>query len=357
MSARDRKAWIPLLLMTTSLPMLAAERIIFDTDSGPFNDDGAALVLLLANVPHPAVSALTIVTGNVWAPQGAEYMLHTLDLMHRPDIPVYVGAHRPLMQTAERAVYAEKHFGPIAFQGAFAEKYPAAHADLRPPYGGRFSDHRAESQSAVEHLIDATEKDPGNITILALGPMTNLAMALRLRPDIAGKIKRLVFMGGNVHVPGNASAAAEFNFWFDPEAARIVLRSAIPRKVMFGLDICNRAVLTRRLFDEIIAVDTPVTGIYKQDYGRRYPGFLTNPNAVCYLWDELAAVYLFDPSFVTKTEERHLDVTTEFGPKYGATVDLDRRMAPAATPVEVMLDLDFAKFAQVYVSSFQRAGR
>src|ERR1039458_6618136 len=128
-------------------------------------------------------------------------------------------------------------------------------------------------------LAATVEQNPGQITILALGPMTNVAMLLRLHPDLEGKIKRIVFMGGNVHVPGNASAAAEFNFWFDPEAAQAVLRSRILEKVMFPLDICNRAVLTKARFDEIIAAKTPVTERYKEDYGLRYPGFAKNPNA------------------------------------------------------------------------------
>jgi inosine-uridine nucleoside N-ribohydrolase len=191
---------------------------------------------------------------------------------------------------------------------------------------------------------------PGHITILALGPMTNVAMLLRLHPDLETKIKSIVFMGGNLHVPGNASAAAEFNFWFDPEAAQIVLRSRIPEKVMFPLDICNRAVLNNARFAEIIAAKTPLTERYKEDYGMRYPGFLKNPNATGFLWDELAAAWLLDTGFVTKSETSWLDIDTRFGKTYGATVPLDRKLAPDATPVKVMLDLDFARLWNIYKS-------
>ena len=130
--------------------------------------------------------------------------------------------------------------------------------------------------------------------------MTNIALALRLKPDIETKIKRIVFMGGNIRVAGNATPAAEFNFWFDPEAARIVLRSRIPKKMMFGLDICNLAKIRKAEFDQIAAVHTPITDLFREDLGNRYPGFLKKPDATGYMWDSLAAAYLLDPDFVTE---------------------------------------------------------
>jgi inosine-uridine nucleoside N-ribohydrolase len=178
--------------------------------------------------------------------------------------------------------------------------------------------------------------------------MTNLAMALRIRPDLELKIKRLVFMGGAVRAAGNATKAAEFNFWFDPEAARIVLRSRIPSKIMFGLDVCNRAPLQKTLFQQIIATRTPVTKLYDSDFGRRYPGFRTRRPQAAYLWDELAAGYLITPAFVTKSEPMYLDVETQATADYGRVVALDRKLAPAATPVQVILDIDAAKAYALY---------
>jgi len=150
-------------------------------------------------------------------------------------------------------------------------------------------------------------------------------------------------MGGNVHVPGNASSSAEFNFWFDPEAARIVMRSRIPKKVMFGLDISNTAPIRKAHFDELVAIKTPITDLIREDWGHRYPGFLQHPDGVNYLWDALAAAYLLDPDFVTKWETAHLDVQTQWGKFYGATTPLDRKAAPHATPVQVALTLDFKR--------------
>jgi len=178
--------------------------------------------------------------------------------------------------------------------------------------------------------------------------MTNVAIALRLRPDLESKIRRLVFMGGTVHARNYDNRAAEFNFWFDPEAAQVVLRSGIRQKTMFGLDICNRARINRTHFDQIVAVKTPITELFREDMGNRYPGFLKKRDAQSYIWDCLAAGYLLDPSFVVKRESAYLDVDTSFGKNYGAVIPLDRTLAPQATPVEVILDLDFRRFFELY---------
>jgi len=330
------------------LPAQAPEKIIFDTDSGPFNDDGVALVMLLQSASKVSVQGITVVPGNVWPDQGAEYMLAHTKMMHRPDIPVFVGAEAPLVHTAALASAAAQKFGKQSYIGAFAVKPPRSRRDLRKPYEG-FSGLTVQKQNAVDFMIETIDHSPGAVTVLALGPMTNLAMALRIRPDLETKIKRLVFMGGAAHVAGNATKAAEFNFWFDPEAAQIVLRSKIPIKIMFGLDICNHAVLTKSLFDQIVAVKTPVTRVYREDFGRRgFPGFLTKAHQTAYLWDELAAAYLIDPAFVTKSESAHLDVDSKFGPDYGRVIPLDRKLAPEATPVQVMLDLDAARAFALY---------
>jgi inosine-uridine nucleoside N-ribohydrolase len=155
-------------------------------------------------------------------------------------------------------------------------------------------------------------------------------------------------------VAGNASNAAEFNFWFDPEAARIVLRSRIPVKIMFGLDVCNLARIRKAEFDQIVAIKTPITDLYREDLGNRYPGFLKKPDAAGYMWDSLAAAYLLDPEFVTKVENRFLDVQTTWGQFYGSTVPLDRRVAPAATPVMVALGLDFKRVFALYKDRLTR---
>ena len=320
------KLW-PLLLLPTAA--CATDPIIFDTDCGFFGDDGAALVMVLRSPEKVLVAGVTVVSGNVWAVESAGYVGEILALLGHSEIKPQVGAQLPLVHTPAMA----KLEGPLAFAGAFGQPLKMA-----PP----------QRAAAPDALADAIQRNPGRITILALGPLTNVAMFLRLHPDLETSIKRIVFMGGNVRVPGNASGAAEFNFWFDPEAAQGVLRSRIPEKVMFPLDICNHAVLTKARFDEVAAVKTAITERYRQDYGLRYPGFLKNPDATGFLWDELAAAWLLDTGFVTRSETAYLDVDTRFGKTYGATISLDRRLAPNATPVRVMLELDFPRVWALY---------
>ena len=338
------------LLLAAGVWAAGRDTVLFDTDSGLFGDDGAALTMLLRSPSQVTIPGITVVPGNVWPAQGAEYMLHILDLLKHPLMPVFTGAETPLLHTAAMAHESERRWGKLEFMGAFAEDPK----EVKPAPGARLSERRPHREGAVEFLISEIERHPGETTILAIGPMTNIALALRLRPEIETRIKRIVFMGGNIGVPGNASAGAEFNFWFDPEAARIVMRSRIPQKVMFGLDICNTAPIRKQEFDQIVAVHTPITDLFREDLGNRYPGFLHNPGATGYLWDSLAAAYLLDPGFVTRSETRYLDVLTAWGRFYGSTVPLDRRTAPDATPVTVMLALDFPRVFALYKDKLTR---
>ena len=339
------------ILLVSRWARSGREIVIFDTDSGLFGDDGAALVMLLRSPAQAAIHGITVTPGNVWPAQGAEYMFHILELLKRPQVPVVYrrgkapGAHR------RHGAGIRAPLGDAGATPAHSRRTPAA-VSRRPEH--QLTNRKTAPEGAVAFLIAEIERHPGELTILAIGPMTNIALALRLKPEMETKIKQIVFMGGNIRVAGNASPAAEFNFWFDPEAARIVLRSRIPKKVMFGLDICNLAVLSKAEFDQIAAAHTPITDLFREDLGNRYPGFLKHPEATAHMWDSLAAAYLIDPGFVTKSETRYLDVQTAWGQFYGSTMPLDRRVAPDATPVRVMLDLDFKRVFALYKDRLTR---
>jgi inosine-uridine nucleoside N-ribohydrolase len=342
--------WLAVLALVFTACAAGRETVVFDTDSGAFGDDGAALVILLRSPGQVSVAGVTLTPGNVWPAQGAEYMLHILDLLHRPLVPVYTGAQTPLLHSPAMASEFNRRWGPLEYTGAFALNP----LEVKPAPGARLTGRRPRLGNGVEFLISEIERWPGEITILAAGPMTNIALALRMKPSIETRIKRIVFMGGNVSVPGNASASAEFNFWFDPEAARMVLRSRIPQKIMFPLDVCNTAPIHKAEFDRIAAAHTPIADLFREDLGNRYPGFLKHPEAVAYLWDSLAAAYLIDPGYVTKWETRYLDVVTVWDRFYGATVPLDRRVAPDATPVTLATAIDFARVFAIYKERLTR---
>ena len=314
----------------------AREIVLLDTDSGPFGDDGVALVMLLRSPQQVSVPGITVVPGNVWPNQGAGYTLHILDLLKQPQLPVLVASETPLIHNAAMAREEDRRWGKIAYNGAFGED----------PGEARLA--RKARRDGVEFLISEIERHPREVTLLALGPLTNVALALRLRPDLETKIKRLVFMGGNLKVPGNASPTAEFNFWFDPEAAHIVMRSRIAQKIMFSLDICSLAPIRKAEFEQVAAAPGAVAQLYKEDFGNRYPGFNVHPDGKAYMWDSLAVAWLLDPRTVTRSERQYLDVLTVWGRFYGSTVALDRRTAPDATPVTVMQQLDFPRAFGLY---------
>jgi len=315
---------------------LAQERVILDSDSAMFNDDAAAMVMLLNRPDQVDLFAVTLVPGNMWPSAGADYMLRALDA-DKHSTPLYVGARAPLVHNKAMALKEQETWGE-GYIGAFADD---------PQAKPKSSFKRVSHRGAIEMMIEAIEKAPGEVTLVAIGPMTNIAILLRLRPDLETKIRRLVFMGGQVHVNALASdkRAAEFNFWFDPEAAQIVLRSAIPEKVMVGLDLCEHAKIDKGHFDQIVAAKTPVTELYRQDLVKR---FEKDPGARVGIWDCLAAAYVIDQSWVTKRESAYLDVDTAFGKNYGAVKPLDKSIAPDATPVVVLLDMNFEKFFALY---------
>jgi len=327
----------------------AAEKVLIDTDSAYFSDDVAAIAQLLGEPGKVDVVGITIVPGNTWPMQGVEYVLHILELLKRTDIPVHLGAQSPLIQTPERAKAAKDLWGG-RYAGALDAKRPASAKDLETPFGGHFAATRPKAKNAIPFIIETIENNPGQVTVLALGPMTNLALALRQSPQIAGKIKRLVFMGGAATVLGNTTPAAELNIWFDPEAADIVLRSEIPEKFMFGLDITNHAVLTKKRFDGIVAADTPLTRIYREDLGNRFPGFYKNPEKTSFIWDCIPALYLVDPGFVEPPQDMWVEVDTQFGPGYGRTLAHPVRRGVHSALVHVMKDLNLDRFFGLYES-------
>jgi len=338
------------ILLTAAVALAQREIVVVDTDSGLFGDDGAALVMLLRSPEQVSVTGVTVVSGNVWAPQGAEYMLHILDLLRRPDVPVYTGAEVPLNNSAAMAREEERRWGKLEYIGAFAQEPEA----VIPAVGAKLTGHKPHRAAAVQFLISEIERRPGDVSILAIGPMTNIALALRLKPSIETKIKQIVFMGGNIKAAGNSSPWAEFNFWFDPEAARMVLRSRIPKKVMFALDVCNTAPIRKAEFDQIASAHTPIAELFREDLGNRYPGFLKHPDGIAYMWDSLAAAYLIDPSFVTKWDTQHLDVQAAWDRFYGATIPLARGVAPAATPVTVATEINFQRVFAIFKDRLTR---
>ncbi|MBW3097585.1 nucleoside hydrolase [Pseudohoeflea coraliihabitans] len=200
--------------------MLMTRKIIIDTDPG--QDDAAAIMLAVAS-PELEVLGLTTVAGNVPLQLTSRNARLILEIAHRPDIPVYAGADAPL---ARPLVTAENVHGKSGLDGV----------ELFEPAAPLAQGH------AIDFIIDTLRRQaPGTVTLCPLGPLTNIAMALRQAPDVADRIEEIVLMGGGFFEGGNITPAAEFNVFVDPEAAAEVFAAGVPLTMM-PLDVTHKAL-------------------------------------------------------------------------------------------------------------------
>ena len=198
-------------------------KIIIDTDPG--QDDAVAILLALAS-PELEVLGLTCVAGNVPLARTTHNARVICELAGRPDIKVFAGCDRPLVR---KLVTAEHVHGKTGLDGITLPDPVMALQD----------------QHAVDFLIDTLRAEaPGSVTLVPIGPLTNIASAMQRAPDIAGRIAEIVLMGGAYFEVGNITPAAEFNIYVDPEAAEIVFKSGVPLVVM-PLDVTHKALTTR----------------------------------------------------------------------------------------------------------------
>jgi purine nucleosidase len=191
-------------------------------------------------------------------------------------------------------------------------------------------------------------KYPHELTIYEGGPMTNLALAMALDPEFPKLVKELVFMGGSFSPRTDdpeftSTPTREFNLWFDPESAHVVLMSSWNKIVCTSVDISVKTRFTRELVDRIKAANTPAAN-YVATYARLRGNY-------DYLWDELAALAWLDPSIIKTTENRYMDIDIDHGPSNGDTLSWLEQDKPkiVGSPVEIQVDLDTEKFYKLFV--------
>jgi purine nucleosidase len=258
-------------------------RFLVDTDTAA--DDAVALVMALSH-PGVRVEAITVVGGNVPVDQGVQNALYTLELLGE-HVPVLGGAQAPLLAPLKTSqfIHGEDGMGDTGLP---------LHG--RKPYPGH----------AVDALLETAERYPGEVTLVALGPLTNVAMALHREPSFAGKVKECVMMGGASDHLGNITPVAEYNVWVDPEAAKVVFTSGMPLK-MVGLDVSRKhAVFTPEESAELRGVGTPLAE-FCVDIQRVV---LNEWDGGFELADPIAMAVALDPAVATRTERRFVAVET-----------------------------------------------
>jgi inosine-uridine nucleoside N-ribohydrolase len=341
-----------------------AQKIIIDSDYNTMSDDGQLGVMAaqLQADGKVQVMGISVVSGNQWLRQGVADALMSVERLGVGDrIGVYVGANYALNHTladvdAEMAAGA----GGDGYLGAWGGPEPKTDADLKPSPDG-FARHTVvQRKSAVDFIVDTVKANPGEVTILAIGPLTNIALAVKQNPEIVPLIKKIIYMGGAVDVPGNTTKAAEFNWWFDPDAAQFVVRLPIPQ-VVVPLDVTDTVFLTKPVYDRIAhpAKPTAVTDVFQKLNGYGFDGkngFETNASYTQNIWDTLTLAYLIDPSYATQTAQRYVDVIAKPGaPDNGRSIGYSAQPAgPTLQKMTVVQRFDNARFFDLYVDLLTR---
>ena len=341
----------------------ARRKVIIDQDA--FGPGGPNLqpILLVLQSPDVEVLGITVESGDGWLKENVAHTLRMLEIIGRTDIPVVPGATVPLVNSQEATKRWEARYGKLFYKGAWMEEWPKEVQVRRPtPHGpdvvpaspAGAPTTRPSTEVAANFLVRKVREFPGEVTILALGPLTNLALAVRLDDGFAAAARELVFMGGSFspHPAGNAFALEymftprlEFNFRWDPEAAKITLRAPWRSLTQVPVDPSTKTLFTAEMIARVAAADTALAR-YVAKYAESFP-----------LWDELAAAVWLDPSIATRREVVAVDVDTDSGAGYGNTLSWAAGKGPGLgeRDVSVVFDVDGARLNALVVDRLTRA--
>ena len=302
--------------------------MILDCDTG--HDDAIALMLA---AKHPDIDLLgvTVVAGNQTLDKTLPNTLHVCQHLGI-NVPVYGGMDRPMVR--DQVVAADVH-GKSGLDG---------------PVFGELT-RKAEEKHAVSYLIDTLMASDGDITLVPVGPLTNIAMAMRLEPRIIPKIREIVLMGGAVNL-GNTTPSAEFNIFVDPEAAHVVYSSGV-KVTMMGLDLTNTALADIHIIERMEAIGNKAGKLFGDIMRFTLRSQAVNGLTAGPVHDVTAVAYLVAPEIYV-TKDCHAEIDLSKGPSYGRTVcDInDRFHLPKNVTVGLSIDLD--KFWDIVEDTLRR---
>ncbi len=339
-------------------------RVIIDQDAyGPAGSNLQAILMLL-QASDVEVLGITVVSGDGWRDEEVDQTLRLLEIAGRTDVPVVPGAVLPLVNSAQRTKAWEGVYGKLFYKGAWTEHWPDQGVARRephpndpylvPPSPAGTPHIKAAPEAAADFLIREVRRYPGEVTVIAAGPLTDLALAARLDPKFASLTQQLVIMGGsfNPTAAHNEFAAEyvnsprrEFNARWDPEAASLVLHEPWPKITQVPIDPTTKTFFTPAMRERVAHGRAPFAA-YIGEYGQGYP-----------MWDELAVAVWLDPAIVTRSENLLVDVDTSFTAGYGNTLSWPVGEGPGLgeRPVTVVLDIDVGKFEGLAMELLSRA--
>ena len=347
-------------VLAAFLPVIHAQKrmVIIDQDADGPGESNQMAILSLLQSPQTQVLGVTVVTGNAWRDEEVQHTLRTLELVGRTDVPVVPGAVFPLVRTEPETLAAERMYGRVAWLGAWrnpSANFPhgqgKVHGPWEVPVLREGAPHtKALDEDAAHFLVRQVRAHPGQITIYEGGPLTNIALAISLDAHFAGQTKGIVMMGGSLNPQTEdpefaTSPRHEFNFWFDPEAAHIVLRAPWPRVDVTTVDISIKAMFSKDMFDAIAKSSSPAARYIAKYAVDRY-----------YMWDELAACAWLDPAIITKVRDLYMDVDLGNNANYGNTLTWNEKDKPGTGVrlVHAQTDLDLTRFQKMFIDLMSR---
>ena len=359
---RTRNLGLTFLLAALLPAAVSAQKIkvIVDQDArGPGTSDQQAILVFLQSLKFE-VLGITTVSGDQWVKEETQHALRLLEIANRMDVPVVQGAEFPLLNSKEESERWEALYGKLEYKGCWTDRFEANrstvfeqpyHApEVVPPMPEGEPHIQAAPGTAAEFIVKMVHKYPGEVVLWAGGPLTNYALALKLDPEVATLAKEFVMMGGGLYAdqgaidPGATDARREFNWWFDPEAARIVLRAPWNKVTITPIDISVKTHFTDEMKATISKANTPITQ-YLSKYSLRG-----------YMWDEIAGAALIDPSIITGQKQLYMDIDIDHGASYGKTIfwSDQAQVPPYLHLANVQFDIDAEKFYKLYIDLMTR---
>lgn len=363
MNARTIALWVAALCISVISSQAQKIKVIVDQDArGPATTDMQSILIFLESDKFD-VLGITTVSGDQWVKEETQRTLRLLEIAGRTDVPVIAGAELPLLNSKEETERWEKLYGVLRYKGCWSDfsKRPEGTApafragyhepDVIPALVEGEPHIKALDDDAAHFIVNTVHKYPGEVVIWAGGPLTNIALALRLDPQVATLAKSLVLMGSGMYADNGGITSIdgrrEFNWWFDPEAVRIVMRSPWKSIVITPIDISVKTTVNPAVKAAIAKADTPVAK------------YLTAYAVESFMWDELSAAAMIDPSIVTRQKEMYVDIDVDHGPSYGQTLfwDTSAEVPLYERKATVQFDVDTKKLYDLYVELMTRPPR